>query len=171
MDNKHIALKLALDAVGIDAGAPQDFSWKRTKASVYFLQENGLPLGYHFKWIMGGIYESTLLEDVEELQSHLLVGDTAADSIALRPGYEEAIAKTCAVLAMPESLQIDPLNWLSTVPALHFLTHKSRLDLEEAKAAYLQVRPSQAPIIEPAVEHLMRLGMLPAALAAEPLSM
>lgn len=161
MENKEIALKLVLGAIGEDPSISSVADRLRLQKAVYLTQEMGIPLGYNYSWYVKGPYSPPLTQDYYNLNAAIAAGDDDIHGLSL---HVDIVARAEAVnecLKVP-SLEVDKPNWYEALCSLHYLMNSSGKDFAEAKVFMTDVKPHLNDIVDSARDRLQQHDLIPA---------
>ena len=161
MDNQQIALKLLLDAIGESSSIGSVEDRLRVQKAVYLAQISGMNLGYPYSWYVKGPYSPALTQDYYKLNNALASGDNSHLRLVLNPQLTATAPSVRQVLQAPPGLQIPKASWDEALASIHFLVHYSRYPVDKACGDVRQLKPHLSGIIDAAVLHLRKLGLLP----------
>ncbi len=92
MDRQQIALKLAMDGVGLNVRMSDFHDRLILQKAVYLIQAAGVHLGYHFRWYIKGPYCSDLADDGFCVAAELTSGDNQSSGWALDQASQKVLA-------------------------------------------------------------------------------
>ncbi|TGD62082.1 hypothetical protein EYC08_16830 [Tabrizicola sp. WMC-M-20] len=159
MEEKEIALKLVLDAIGEDTSISSVDDRVRLQKAVYICQELGIPLGYNYSWYVKGPYSTSLTQDYYSLNSALSSGDNNAHGLALNSSLNDRVAVARSCLALPTNVQVLKHHWLEALCSLHYLLKHSRKSYEEAVTFLGTVKPHLNNVVPVAHARLQSVGL------------
>ena len=154
MEEKEIALKLVLDAIGEDTSISSVDDRVRLQKAVYICQELGIPLGYNYSWYVKGPYSTSLTQDYYSLNAALSLGDDNAHGLALNDSLANRVAVVRTCLAHPENLQVAKHHWLEALCSLHYLLKHSRKSYDDAVSFLSTVKPHLNAVVPAAYARL-----------------
>lgn len=160
MDNKQLALKVTLDAIGEDANISTVNDRLRVQKAVYLAQVLGINLGYHYSWYVKGPYSTGLTQDYYRVSEAVSGGDKSHEQRSLNAGLQSVVPRVREVLTMPDDLGIRREYWLEALASLHFLLKSSNYSLERAREYLGQVKPHLTEIFDRAYLHLRNHGLV-----------
>lgn len=159
MDNKEIALKLTIEAIGEDSSIASVEDRLRLQKAVYLSQEMGIPLGYSYSWYVKGPYSPPLTQDYYNLNAAVSAGDEDTKGLKLHPDLLARAVTVRALLELPEGEQNKP-NWYEALCSLHYLLSASRKDYDEAKEFMSEVKPHLNGLVDLAHDRLKEHGLV-----------
>ena len=161
MENKEIALKLVLGAIGEDPCISSVADRLRLQKAVYLTQEMGIPLGYNYSWYVKGPYSPPLTQDYYNLNAAIAAGDEDTQGLALHADIVTRADTVKECLEIPSSAVEKP-NWYEALCSLHYLMNSSGKDFSQAKIFMADVKPHLNGIVDTARDRLLRHGLIPA---------
>lgn len=126
MNRRQIALKLALNDIGIPTKLDAFDDRLILQKTIYLLQQAGVPLGYHFSWYIRGPYCASLTSDAYES----FLEETPSDW-ALSPELKNKI-KTIKPLI--DSLLFDSAKALENLASVLFLLKTQQSDVSNIQS-------------------------------------
>ena len=159
MENREIALKLVLDAIGEATSISNVADRLRLQKSVYLAQEMGIPLGYGYSWYVKGPYSPALTQDYYNLNASLAAGDDATNDQKLHPELVERAEIVKRLLANPLDANRKP-DWFEALCSLHFLMRTSRHDFVAAREKMRKLKPHLDDIVDQAHERLREFQLI-----------
>ncbi len=154
MDNKQLALKVMLDAIGEDSNIATVDDRLRVQKAVYLAQALGINLGYHYSWYVKGPYSPGLTQDYYRVSEAISGGDTSHEQRSLNQGLQSIVPNVRQVLALPANLHIKREWWLEALASLHFLLRVSNYSVDKAREYLQQVKPHLNGVFDAALLHL-----------------
>ncbi len=165
MENRLVALKLFLDALGVEPAIDTLDDRKRVQKGVYLGQAlGGLDLSYRFGWYLMGPYSPALTRDYYALNEAVESGEQLPAGARLRTRHAQRLSQLGEVLrSKPEAL--NESDWLELVGSLHYLIRVKGLDRDRASNE-IRSSPSKSrlsPFLEDAYEALEKASSIAAA--------
>jgi hypothetical protein len=163
MDKRQIALKLSLDALGLQPELATFEGRLILQKAIYLLQERGFKLGYHYSWYRRGPYSPQVTSDAFAVANALSSGVDESKDWELESESRKRLTETSSLWADRGSQP----PWLELLASVHFLINRGQLTSRNAAAireTLLKFGKDFAVCdIEKATETLFIVGMLPAA--------
>ena len=138
MNNKLLALKLVLEALGVGTNINTVEDRKEKQKAIYLAKVFGIDLGYSYGWYVRGPYSPSLTNDYYELQSptEVLEGILREDIAARTQQINETVINSPL---KPNDLP-QP-DWLELLASWHYLTKISKYSVDRATAELQAKKP------------------------------
>jgi hypothetical protein len=160
MDNKQLALKVTLDALGESSDITSVNDRLRVQKAVYLAQVLGINLGYHYSWYVKGPYSPGLTQDYYRVSEAIGGGDNSYENRTLNGALQALVPRIAQVLAMPGDVNVPREQWLEALASLHFLLRTSGYAVDQARGYLSQVKPHLNTVFDRALIHLRQHGLV-----------
>lgn len=154
MENKEIALKLTLDAIGESTNIATVNNRMRLQKAIYLSQQIGIPLGYTYSWYFKGPYSPSLTQDYYNLNSALAAKDEDTKDLALSPEVLKKAQETRRLLQKPPTVRAEIYEWYEALCSLHYLMKFSKKSFKQAKEFMSEQKPHLDEIVDDAYAKL-----------------
>ena len=124
MDRQQIAVKLAMDALGLDFKMDTFQDRLIFQKAIYLAQAAGVKLGYHYRWYRRGPYCSPLADDGFAISCELKTGEDELQGWCLDKTFSKILSKLKSGIF---SDQKDLANTLELLASVHFLVRRTGL--------------------------------------------
>ena len=131
MDRQQIAVKLTMDALGVDFKMDTFQDRLIFQKAIYLAQAAGVKLGYHHRWYRRGPYCSPLADDGFAISCELKTGEDELQGWCLDKSFLETLSKLKAGIF---SNQTNLANTLELFASVHFLVHRTGLSKDDVPA-------------------------------------
>ena len=126
MDKQQIALKLALDGLGV--GFKMDTFDDRLilQKAVYLAQAKGVNLGYYYSWYLYGPYTSALARDAFEIERELGEGFDDSEGWQLDEDCQNLLEKLTGLFREEDRATL--ALKLELLASVHFIVRRKQVD-------------------------------------------
>ena len=160
MEPKHILLKLAVQALGVEGSIERFQDRKDFQKAIYLGQRAGVDLGYRFSWYIKGPYSTSLARDYYALEEHEKQGDATYTEYTLNKNISEKLQRISDLFNPPAECELNKSSWMELLASWHYLLTIHPKDKEQAREIMLSKKPNLYDFVEKAEERLKKHNLL-----------
>jgi uncharacterized protein YwgA len=154
MDRQQIALKLAIDGLGLDFRIGSFQERLILQKVVHLVQAGGVNLGYYYHWYLHGPYCPSLTRDAYAIESELGQGLDESEGWKLDDESQQRLKNLQSLIPQREPAEIG--RKLELLASVHFLVNRKQVRERDATEIRMTLERFNKDFTEEEVESGLR---------------